>query len=257
MQTDEPNSIQVIGRAIAVLKACEAFGPGLSLGEIARHVGLPRSTVQRIVQALAQGGFIVADGRSKSIALGPELLAMGAKATANVVEIAHPILKSLAEQTGETVDLARFNRDHMVFVDQVPGAHRLQAVSAVGDIFPMHCTANGKAALAQLSDIELQRVISEDLQSFTRNTLSTRGALMTEVNEIRTSGIAVDNEEHTLGISAVGMAFQDPARQIYSISIPIPAVRFITMRARCEPLLVEAVRNIEKSLVTQMGRAKA
>jgi DNA-binding IclR family transcriptional regulator len=257
MQIEEANSIQVIGRAIAVLKACESLGPGLSLGDIARHVALPRSTVQRIVQALAQGGFITADGRSKSIALGPELLAMGAEATANVVEIAHPILKSLAEQTGETVDLARFNRDHMVFVNQVPGAHRLQAVSAVGDVFPMHCTANGKAALARLSDSQLQRALPKNLQHFTPNTIREFPKLLTDLTRIKESGIAVDNEEHTLGISAIGVAFQDPARQVYAISIPIPAVRFNEMRTSCEPLLRSAVQTIEARLANKLGQAKA
>ena len=233
---------------MAVLKACEVLGPGLSLGDIAHHVGLPRSTIQRIVQSLAEGGFLIAEGRSRSIALGPDLLAMGAETTANVVEVVHPLLKTLAEQTGETVDLARFNRDHMVFVNQVAGAHRLQAVSAVGDIFPMHCTANGKAALALLEDAQLPRALGERLRSFTSNTIDSHLKLLAEVKRIKDGAIAIDNEEHTLGISAIGVAFQDPARQVYAVSIPIPAVRFTAMRSRCEPLLLATVEAIKMKL---------
>ena len=248
MQLEETNSIQVIGRAIAVLKTCDALGPGLSLGDISRQLGLPRSTVQRIVQALAEGGFLIAGNRAKSIALGPDLLAMGADATGNVVELVQPILKSLAEQTEETVDLARFNRDHMVFINQFPGAHRLQAVSAVGDIFPMHCTANGKAALSQLGDGSLPKVLGSTLKMYTDNTINNYDELLNEINDIRETSLAVDNEEHTLGICAIGMAFKDPARQVYAVSIPIPAVRFATMRDRCEPLLVAAIQAIDEKL---------
>jgi DNA-binding IclR family transcriptional regulator len=248
MQSEDSSSIQVISRAIAVLKACNALGPGLSLGEIARHVDLPRSTVQRIVQSLTEGGFLVSQGRSRSIALGPDLLAMGADATNNVFELAHPFLKSLAEETGETVDLARFNRDHMVFIDQVAGAHRLRAVSAVGDVFPLHCTANGKAALALLDNEQLLEVIDGPLVTHTPNTIIKTDFLLEEINRLRESRIAIDNEEHSLGICAIGAGFKDKARQIYSVSIPIPAVRFATMREKCEPLLLMAVKQIEHSL---------
>ena len=248
MQMMETNSVQVIARAIAVLKACDTLGPGLSLGDISRYLGLPRSTVQRIVQSLAEGGFLVAGKRAKSIALGPDLLAMGADATGNLVELVQPALKSLAEQTGETVDLARFNRDHMVFINQLPGAHRLQAVSAVGDTFPMHCTANGKAALAQLNDVTLRRVLGGKLNKFTSNTVTDHGDLLAEISRIRENLLAVDNEEHTLGICALGMAFKDPARQVYAVSIPIPAVRFAAMRTRCESLLVAAIKSINQKL---------
>lgn len=248
MQSKEINSIQVIGRAIAVLKTCAALGPGLSLGDIARQLDLPRSTVQRIVQALAEGGFLIASNRAKSIGLGPDLLALGADASGNVVELAQPTLKLLAEQTGETVDLARFNRDHMIFINQMPGAHRLQAVSAVGDTFPMHCTANGKAALAQLDNVSLRRALGENLDQFTSKTVTDYAELLVELSTIREQAFAIDNEEHTLGICAIGMAFKDPARQVYAISIPIPAVRFAAMRARCEPLLLAAVEAIKLKL---------
>jgi IclR family acetate operon transcriptional repressor len=248
MQTEDSSSIQVIARAIAVMKACNALGPGLSLGEIAKHVGLPRSTVQRIVQSLTEGGFLVSQGRSRTIALGPDLLAMGANATNNFFELAHPYLKALAEETGETVDLARFNRNHMVFIDQVAGAHRLRAVSSVGDIFPLHCTANGKAALALLDDENLLAVLKGELTAFTPNTITEPETLRAKIEQLRSGTVAVDNEEHSLGICAIGSGFTDAARQIYAVSIPIPAVRFADKRPKCEPLLLSAVRSIERAL---------
>ncbi|MBG1233272.1 IclR family transcriptional regulator [Aestuariivirga litoralis] len=251
MQAADTGSIQVLSRAMAVLKACEQLGPGLSLGDIARHIDLPRSTVQRIVQSLIDGGFLISGGRSKSIALGPDLLAMGADATVNVFEIAHPYLKELSEQTGETVDLARLSRDHMVFINQLPGAHRLRAVSAVGDTFPLHCTANGKAALAKLSEQRLHKLLASKLAAFTHNTITDHARLLREIKSIRQSAIATDNEEHTLGIAAIGAAFLDRAHQIYAISIPIPTVRFKPVRAKCEPLLLSTVKAISAAIIAR------
>jgi IclR family acetate operon transcriptional repressor len=249
MHSADNHSIQVIARAMAVLKACNRLGPGQSLGGIAREVGLPRSTVQRIVQSLAEGGFLIANGKSKSIALGPELLAMGASATANVFEIAHPFLKSLAEKTGETVDLARFSGDRMVFIDQVPGAHRLRAVSAVGDVFPLHCTANGKAALSALGDEAYRFALRGKLSAFTHNTITDHTQLLREIQAIRAGKLAADVEEHALGICAIGASFKDAAGQVYAISIPVPTVRFKQIRNNSENLLVQKIKEIQRALL--------
>ncbi len=151
----------------------------------------------------------------------------------------HPRVYILIEETGETVDLARLNRDHMVFINQVPGAHRLQAVSAVGDVFPLHCTANGKAALALLPVDEAALLLNRKFAALTPHTKTQRHKLEQDIAAIRASGIAQDVEEHTLGISALGCAMRDRAQQIYAISIPVPTVRFAQKRELCERALKE------------------
>ena len=79
----------------------------------------------------------------------------------------------------------------------------MQAVSAVGDTFPLHCTANGKAALALLPDDTVNAFLHRKLPALTRNTLTTASALKKEIAKIRAAGIAYDREEHTVGISAI------------------------------------------------------
>jgi DNA-binding IclR family transcriptional regulator len=243
-------SIHVISKATQVLKACQLLGDHLSLGDIARHVGLPRSTVQRIVATLTREGFLATDGSAKSIRLGPEILAMGATAATNVVERVQPILKRISAKTGETVDLARFNRDHMVFVNQIAGSHRLRAVSAVGDIFPLHCTANGKAVLAQLANDELQFVLKQQHVRYTPHTITSSSELLRTINETRERGIAVDLEEHTMGICAVGVAVRDKANQFYAVSVPVPTVRFRQCRRRCEEAVLSALEPLASVLRT-------
>lgn len=244
MQSRSPSGVNVLSKAVQVLKACHRLGGGLSLGELAKEIGIPRSTVQRIVQTLAAEGFLVSSGAAHSISLGPELLAMGAASAMDIVERTHPLLKDLARQTGETVDLSRLSRDHAIFVNQAPGSHRLQAVSAIGNSFPLHCTANGKAMLALMEDDELAQVMMRSRQAFTPKTLTETATLMTEIAEIRRTGIAFDNEEHTLGISAIGMGFMAPTRQVFAISIPVPTIRFGAVKRHCESVLRQAVLDL-------------
>lgn len=238
--------VQVIARAAAILRVCRAESGGLSLGQIAERVGLPRSTVQRIVQALATEGLLLAGSETRSIRIGPLIQSLAEDYRADVVEIAHPHLKRLSETSGETVDLAVLHRDHLVFIDQIAGPQRLRAVSSVGESFPLHCTANGKAALALLDDTEIARLLTPGLARHTPATITSSEGLMAEIARIRSSGIAIDREEHATGICAMGKAFRDAAATVYAVSIPMPSVRFDPLDTRIKMALTETVKAIEE-----------
>lgn len=230
----------MIARAAAILRVCASAKGGLSLGNIAEEVALPRSTVQRIVSALAMEGLLHADGSHRSIRLGGELFQAAAQNHLDIVEVIHPYLRELSEATGETVDLAMLRGSRLVFVDQVIGSQRLRAVSSVGEAFSLHNTANGKAVLSLMTTPNIQRVLKTgprfQTQSFKR--------LLAEVEDVRKCGVAEDSEEHTPGICAVGTAFAI-ASGLYAISIPMPAIRFNTKKAKVKEQLLEARNRIE------------
>lgn len=249
--TTGASSIQVIARAAAVLRACREQPTGLSLGQIAARVELPRSTVQRIVQALAAEGLLLAGGGTRSIRIGPQIQALALDHRADVVAIAHPHLRQLSETVGETVDLAMLRHDQMVFIDQIAGPHRLRAVSAVGESFPMHCTANGKAVLAMLHDSEICRICERGLPRFTAATITAAESLLRQIAAIRQHGIAIDAEEHSAGICAVGMAFRDAASGLYAVSIPMPSIRFDAGNAALTEALRATVAAISQDILQQ------
>ena len=222
----EKNQIQVIGRAAAILRCLENQPHGLSLGQIAAKVELARSTVQRIVAALESEKLVVAATPGGRVRLGPALLRLAASVETNVAALAHPFIADLSASLGETVDFAAVRRDHLVFVDQVVGMQRLQAVSAVGETFPLYCTANGKAYLASLSDDEIEALIGRSYARRTPNTLTKIEPLLKEIRAVRQAGFAFDREEHVLGISAIGVALRDMMGNPVAISVPVPTQRF-------------------------------
>ena len=155
--TKQRSGIQVINRAARILRALRDEPAGLSLGQIAERVELPRSTVQRIVSALVAEGLLMTASPGGRVRLGMEILAL-----AGELADRHRRARPPASQGAVGADAARpstssvLKTDHLVFVDQVVGTHRLRAVSAVGEIFPLHSTANGKACLALMSDAEVR-----------------------------------------------------------------------------------------------------
>ncbi|WP_202909573.1 IclR family transcriptional regulator [Alkalilacustris brevis] len=214
----------MIARAAAILRVLRDSHSGMSLGQIAEQVGLPRSTVQRIVAALQQERLVIAQASGGGLRLGPELTTLAEAARFNVVERCRPLLTELARKTGETVDLSVLRGTGMVFLDQIAGTQRLRAISSVGEVFPLTDTANGRACLAMLPEDEARhrtqeewarRGVSGDIEHF-----------MSMLARMRERGIAHDLDEHHEGISALGFAFRDLAGDLHAISVPVPSTRF-------------------------------
>ncbi len=245
---NDKSQVQVIARAAAILRALEDEAPGLSLGQIAQRVSLARSTVQRIVAALEAEKLVIAASPTGRVRLGPTILRLAASVRTDFVSIARPFLVKLSHDLRETVDLATVKKDHLVFTDQVIGPQRLRTVSAVGESFPLYCTANGKAYLAQLDDAAIERLIGRSYERRTPHTLTRLDELLKELRLVRKAGIAFDREEHTLGICAAGVALRDLLGNFVAISVPVPAPRFYDHQSLIVERLLATARAIDEHL---------
>lgn len=219
--------IQVIARAASVLRALENEPDGLSLGKIAERVDLSRSTVQRIVDALAEEHLLIGASPTSRVKLGPAILRMASNSSFDFVEFIRPYITELCRETGETVDVSEMQKKRTVFVDQVVGSARLNIVSPIGEAFPLHCLASGKAMLASMSDAEIvKRLGRRPLEKHTPETVTDIDTLLSQFASVRKTHIAYDHEEHLEGVSAIGTSIQEPGGTLYAISIPVPTVRF-------------------------------
>ena len=242
--------IQVIARAAEILRSLKGHPEGLSLSQVAKEVGLARSTVQRIVSALAMESFVIPASPSGRIRLGPGLASLGTWVNSELRYQLRPYLERLSREVDETVDLAVLDGNQILFIDQIAAPHRLQAVSGIGVTFPLYCTANGKALLAELPDEQVERIIPEHLQAFTPSTITTHEQLLEELKRIRSERIAFDREEHTLGICAVGGTIRDPMGSLTAITIPVPSLRFYGNEHKLSSALLSMCEEIQKRFGT-------
>jgi DNA-binding IclR family transcriptional regulator len=242
--------VQVIARAAAVLRALEGRPEGLSLAQIARQVGLARSTVQRIVAALASEDFVAEAQPGRGVRIGPGLARIAASLSANLVELLHPHLVALSEAVDETVDLSILSGGSAVFVDQIPGKQRLVALSAVGARFPLHCTANGKAILACFGNDDARGLIQRSVVEHVDYPLTDPARLMREIEIVRRKSLAFDLGEHGSGVSAIGAAMRDAYGRPIAVSVPAPSQRFALKR----DALADALLAFREKLRVVVGR---
>ncbi len=237
-ETDSRSGIQVLTRAVEILRLLNAYPAGLSQGELGERLGLARSTVSRLLMALEAEGFVASTGPRGRYRLGPELVRLAASARRHAWLDLHPLLVDFSLQIGETVDLSVLEGDRAVFVDQVVADNRLRAVSSVGDSFPLHASANGKAFLAAMPEVEVKRILSGRLDVLTDNTVTSPTVLREQLDAIRArGGVAFDLEEQSAGVCAVGAVVGYLDHDLLAVSIPVPVQRF---RGREEELATAA-----------------
>lgn len=241
---NEKSGIQVISRAASILRVLRESKSGMSLGQIASKVDLPRSTVQRITSALADENFVVTDASGKGLRLGPELSSMSDGAEFNIIEHCRLLLTELTQKTGETTDLAALRGIGMVFLDQVPGTNRLTTVSQVGEVFPLSSTANGKACLSMLPEEDARKLVQNEWDRTGRPQDETQ--FYAELARIRETGLAYDMDQHAAGVSAIGIGFQAWNNELHAISVPVPSFRFADKRRSIEEALLQTASNIQR-----------
>ncbi len=126
----------------------------------------------------------------------------------------------------------------MHFIDQIVGTHRLRTVSSIGETFPLTTTANGKASLACLDQTEAARLVLAELEA--EGVDNRLLCVLENLEKIRAGSLAIDEDEHTEGISAMGFALHDATGDVIAISVPVPSSRFSRVRGQLSQVLMKA-----------------
>ena len=195
--------IQSVDRAIRALTALQG-GRRLSLSELAARLDLAPSTTHGIVRTLVEHGMVVQERGSSRYQLGPAVLRLG-NVYLDTLELRSrtiPWAEDLAKRTGLAVRTGVLLVDDVVIIHHEPRPDGSRQMPEVGIVIPVHASALGKAMLAFLPD-EAKRVMSGTLRSMTGETLTTPASLGAHLDEVRSTGIATEQEEAVIGESSV------------------------------------------------------
>lgn len=226
----------VIDRISLVLDAFD--GPGrLTLAQIVRRTGLPRSSAHRMLERLVQLRWLRRSGRDYE--LGMRLVELGSLAVHQdrLVRAAGPLLGELHRATGLVAHLAVLDGPDVVYLDKVGDRMSDAIPTRVGGRQPAHCTAVGKAILADRDqDAELDLRVRK-----TKYSMSSSAQLAIELAKVRAHGVAFEREESLLGFGCVAAPIGNPGEAVAAVSVCGPMSRLTFDQRLTAPVRMTAM----------------
>lgn len=244
--------VQSVDRAVTVLEILAREGEA-GVTEIAVELGVHKSTAFRLIAALENRGLVAqnADRGKYRLDVGILRLAGATTARLDLVQESRPICEQLAQEVGETINVAVLADGSALYVDQVAGPSALQTRNWVGQRLALHATSNGKVLLAHLATPALAECLAAPLQRYTEHTMVQPDALAEHLAEVRLRGYAITSDELEIGLSAVAA----PVRNLdgvvtAAVSASGPSFRLTAERL---PIVIEAVRRAADEISRRMG----
>lgn len=246
-----------IGRAVRLLDLVVAEGP-LRFAELEELSELPKATLHRLLNELAEERLVTFDERATTWSAGFRILEMANRiwTRSDIRHLARDQLLALAALSGETVQIAVLADTHTVVIDHVESAESVRHSTAVGNRSPVYCSGSGKVLLAWCDEARQRDILAR--VSFARNTPNTitdRPALLAELARVSERGWAIDDEEHYPGTRCIAAPVVDAAGgAIAGLSITAPTFRVGIRRLERwrEPLLAAAAE-ISRRLAPRSG----
>jgi DNA-binding IclR family transcriptional regulator len=223
---EDDNLKSVLGKCFAILDAVSA-SEELTMSEIAKATGVPKSTTSRLVKRLSEWGALENSFGRYRVGIRIFEMSRSVSSLKRLREISLPFIEDVYEATHEVVHLGILAGTDVMYIEKIVGHRSAEVPSTVGGRFPAHCTGLGKALLAYSDADMFRRVVEAGLKPRTPYTIVSPSVLAEELKHIRTTGIATEHEQALLGISCVASPVLTPDRRpIAALSISSPARRF-------------------------------
>jgi DNA-binding IclR family transcriptional regulator len=249
------NAVRSVDRAASLLLALGDSPASAGVTELARRLGLHKSTASRLLATLERRGLVEQDDETGKYRLGLVVirLAEQAERTLDLRGLALPELERLARLTHETTGLGQIDGDQLLTVAQVDGPNLVAVGDWTGRATPLHCVASGKVLMATLPEREVVRIGKRGLPRYTDRTMVDLEPLLEELARIRRRGYATAIGEFEAGLNAVAAPVRDARGQVIAaVDIWGPAFRLTPRRI---PELAALVRESADAISVRLGGA--
>jgi DNA-binding IclR family transcriptional regulator len=237
-------------KGLALLEVLARSDRPLGVTELARRLELGKSNVHRLLQALAELGYVRRHDPAGTYQASIRLWELGSAVLAHLDlrEMAAPHMEALLERTRETVHLSVLDGDEVVYVHKLDSPEPVRAYSQIGGRAPAYCVATGKAMLAWQGEAALESLAGR-LRRHSPKTIDDPQAFLREMERVRSAGYAVNRGEWRESVCGVAAPIRDPSgRVIAAIGLSGPAERLrpSLFKTFAEPV-IEAARGVAAS----------
>jgi DNA-binding IclR family transcriptional regulator len=251
------NSVRSVDRAASLLLALGESQGEAGVTELARRLGLHKSTASRLLATLEHHRLVEQDSVTGRYRLGLVLLRLAehAERTLDLRSLALPELERLARLTHETAGLGVLDGDQVQFVAQADGPNLVAAGDWTGRASTLHANASGKVLLASLAEREVLRIVRRGLTRYTERTITDLEPLLEELARARRRGYATALSELEHGLNAVAAPVVDARGQVIAaVELWGPSFRLTPRRL---PELAAQARETALAISQRLGGAVA
>lgn len=247
------NGVPVIDRTFDLLDLLERSPDGLAASTLVDALGVPRSTVYRILNSLA-ARKIVRRTINGNYLLGQRLVSLAARvrselATVDLAQIATPIMQKLSDETGEPNKLSVRDGDQANIIAATVATPNSSFAPAIASRYPLHAGAASKVIMAHMAADDLARHLSVPLIRYTPRTVTDPKRLSRELARVKKLGLATDHGEHNARVHAMAVpVFDVGGRFLAALSIPFLADRDDEFRGRVQQALKAAALEISRKI---------
>ncbi|WP_346127886.1 IclR family transcriptional regulator [Lentzea roselyniae] len=219
-----------VTRSLRILEAVAQHQP-VTVGELTKIFGLPKSTVQRTLVTLNEAGWLRANRKDTTRwEIGARVLAVRPAALqgSSLFAAAREPMIRLRDAVNETIHLSVPDAlDCIVVVDRVDSSHAVRTFHDIGDTSPMHATATGRAILAHLPETDVDEFVSGGLERYTEATLIDPAELRAELERVRADGYSVNRNQYRPDVCAIAAAVLDgDGTPLATVAISMPDSRY-------------------------------
>lgn len=217
-------------RSLRILEAVAQHQP-VTVGELTKLFGLPKSTVQRTLVTLHEAGWLRANRKDTTRwEIGARVLAVRPAALqgSSLLAAARDPMIRLRDKVNETIHLSVPDAlDCMVVVDRIDSSHAVRTFHEIGDISPMHATAVGRAILANTHGSDVDEMLARPLESYSDATITDPQQLKAELAQVRANGYALNRNLFRPGVCAIASAVLDEdGSPLAAVAISMPDSRY-------------------------------
>ncbi|MGC5616651.1 IclR family transcriptional regulator [Georgenia sp. Z1491] len=252
--TTRSGGVQSVERAFHVLELIAAAGGEATISELSAAADLPLPTIHRFLRTMVGLGY-VRQSPDRRYTLGARLVPLGEAANRRLGAVGRPVLQRIAEELGESANMATLDGQTIVYVGQVQSTRSMRMFTEVGRRALAHATGVGKAILATMPDDEVERVVGRQIDRPTERASATLEELVERLDVVRAQGYSVDDEEQEIGVRCYAVAVPgDHVRCGISVSGPTSRVDDAFGR-RAVPLLHDAAEQLARALSPELTGA--
>jgi IclR family transcriptional regulator, KDG regulon repressor len=224
-----PRLTPAVVRSLDILELFLDARHGLTAPEVGQRTGLPRTTVHEMLTTLAARKYLRRDDATATYHLGLSVFRLG-NAFAERLDlhaVGLRVARPVSEKCDETVHVAVLDGSDAMYVCKVDSTQSVRMVSRAGGRVPAHCTAVGKTLLAHLPEAERRRLLKEDLERLTPESITEPHVLANQLDEIRKRGLAFEHGESSADVTCVAAPVRDHSGTVVAaLSISVPNMRW-------------------------------